>query len=361
MKLPARLAGAVVAPGRTLAVLAREGAPLLPVLVLVLLAFGLSRPEELARAAAQGAHGALTAVSTVLQALVRFFGFELVPLAGVGLAMGAYLERRGVRARDPVGAALHAAVPALLVIALHGIARQALPGIPPIAPLRRLNGVALLACLPIYLPMLASLGAWVRHELRASPGAADGASSPPMREDRFGSVVFWAVAGVAALLVVLSVLGRWERVAPPSSGDAPPSLALPLLDGTRSTLESLRGKVVVVDFWATWCPPCVESMPALDALAKEAGPRGLVALAVNRDDPAVQAKAVPAFLKKHGLSNLTVVLDDGPVGGAFRVQVLPTVFILDRTGRIAHSHVGGADVEELRSLVEPLLAAAPPP
>lgn len=156
--------------------------------------------------------------------------------------------------------------------------------------------------------------------------------------------------GWLLLAAALAILAGRFLPSGPKVGEEAPDLELPLLDGSVSRLAELRGQVVVLDFWATWCPPCVESLPTLGRLSREFADRGLVTLAVNRDEGPNREQKVRAFLKGTGLTDLPVALDDGHAAGAMKVRALPTLVVLDREGKVAASHVGAMEEEALRSL-----------
>jgi len=102
------------------------------------------------------------------------------------------------------------------------------------------------------------------------------------------------------------------------------------LDGKPWTLKALRGKVVLVNFWATWCPPCRKEMPDLEALYKQFQPRGLVILAISDED----AAKVKPFIAEHGIS-YTVLLDpERKVNNLFHTMGIPKTFIYDRNGKL---------------------------
>jgi peroxiredoxin len=106
------------------------------------------------------------------------------------------------------------------------------------------------------------------------------------------------------------------------------SVATP--DGGALSLGDLRGKIVVLNFWATWCEPCVEEMPALERLARTYRVRGLVVLALSVDREG--ASVVEPFLKRHGLT-FPVGLDPRQaVARQYRIWALPSTLILDRNG-----------------------------
>lgn len=164
--------------------------------------------------------------------------------------------------------------------------------------------------------------------------------------------------GWLLLAAALGILGsRFVGPKAPAVGMDAPVLSLSLLGGGEERLEDLRGRVVVLDFWATWCPPCVKSLPVVHRVAAELAPSGLVLLAVNRDDGPGREERVKAFLERHGLGDLPVALDDGMAAGSFGVRALPTLVIVGRDGRVQAAHVGAMGEEALRDLFRGALAA----
>ncbi|HTI37504.1 MAG TPA: TlpA disulfide reductase family protein [Vicinamibacterales bacterium] len=109
------------------------------------------------------------------------------------------------------------------------------------------------------------------------------------------------------------------------------------LDGTPVSLASLRGKVVIVNFWATWCPPCREEIPDLIALqAKYKDQLQIVGVSQDEAPPSMVAQ----FATEHGM-NYPIVMDSPEFEHTFtNIHALPTSFIIDRDGRIAQRHVG---------------------
>lgn len=136
-------------------------------------------------------------------------------------------------------------------------------------------------------------------------------------------------------------------------GDALPDLSTFQLEGKLPA--NLKGKVVLLDFWASWCGPCKESFPVMEDLHKKYGEKGFVILAVNVDE---NAAAMKDFLKEHAAS-FTIVHDaTKKLVGTANISSMPTSFMLDKEGKIAAIHKGfhGKDtVKQYEAEIEKLL------
>ncbi len=121
------------------------------------------------------------------------------------------------------------------------------------------------------------------------------------------------------------------------------------LGGKRHKLSTQKGKVVMLDFWATWCGPCRIQMPAVDRLYQEFKSKGLVVYAVNQGESAAKADA---YMKKHGYKTTTLLDPDGKIGKAYGVAGIPTLVIVNREGKIATHFMGVRDEAELREALE---------
>lgn len=159
---------------------------------------------------------------------------------------------------------------------------------------------------------------------------------------------------IAAALVAF---GWWYSHRGPSGGSvgAQGDFTLPNLAGQSISLSDFRGKkVVILDFWATWCGPCRASLPALARLREEYGPKGLEVLSIDlREDP----DTITNYLESESLS-LHVLLDkDGSVANAYGVRGIPSMFVIDKQGNMSQKFVGySAGMEEkLEELIKSLL------
>jgi peroxiredoxin len=127
-----------------------------------------------------------------------------------------------------------------------------------------------------------------------------------------------------------------------------PDFSLPDLDGNRVELSALRGRVVVIDFWATWCAPCVFQIPVLNAFHERHAGDGVVVLGVSVD---VDGDAVVRdFAAEHGVK-YTVLLGDESLAREFGALGFPSLFVIAPDGSVDSSHVGVIDAESLEQAV----------
>ncbi len=132
-----------------------------------------------------------------------------------------------------------------------------------------------------------------------------------------------------------------------------PDFEAPTLDGAPFRLSAHRGSVILLNFWATWCPPCRTEIPDLVALQRELGDRGLLVIGVSTDEGG--AEVVAPFAENFQI-NYPVVLDDGSVSEAYGgIWALPTTVIIDRAGRIRYEVIGIFPTKEMRPWLEALL------
>jgi thiol-disulfide isomerase/thioredoxin len=149
----------------------------------------------------------------------------------------------------------------------------------------------------------------------------------------------WTAAFCLALLGCSSP--PQATVGPPAVGQAAPDFTLHDLGGQPVTLSALRGKVVIVNFWATWCPPCRAEMPSMELLHRELADEGLVMLAVNIEKEGRQS--VPRFLATSA-HTFPVLLDDQEVvQKRYGVYKFPESFVIRKDGVIDDKVIGAID------------------
>lgn len=191
-----------------------------------------------------------------------------------------------------------------------------------------------------------------RQSLEQALGAD---AAPPLR--RPASWWKWVLSvGIAAGLIALLAYGftRSPKDIPsPLIRQPAPDFTLALLDGGRLTLREFRGKVVVVNFWASWCyPACWNEAPRLQAAWERYRERGLAMVGVVYQD---REQAAREFIRKHGKTYPNGMDLKSRVAIDYGVYGVPETFFIDREGRIAHKHVGEISTETLASEIEKLL------
>jgi len=116
-----------------------------------------------------------------------------------------------------------------------------------------------------------------------------------------------------------------------------PDFSLPGVNNSQINLADYRGKVVLVDFWASWCTPCIRSFPWMDAMVEKYGAQGFEVIAINMDQESVLATK---FLQRYP-NNLTIAFDpQGAVAEQYEIMGLPNSFILNKQGEIVYKHIG---------------------
>lgn len=137
----------------------------------------------------------------------------------------------------------------------------------------------------------------------------------------------------------------------------PVELSGPTLGGGSLDLAALRGKVVVINVWGSWCPPCRKEAPILKKVSTDLAKRDVVFVGIDTRDSDAAAKA---FLDNIGLTYDNVVDPDGVLLLAFKgdlnPQAIPSTLVLDKQGRVAARIVGGVEEGTLRAVIEPLVA-----
>jgi len=145
------------------------------------------------------------------------------------------------------------------------------------------------------------------------------------------------------------------KVPAPQQGFLAPDFELQTLDGETIKLSNLRGQAVLINLWATWCPPCRAEMPAIEKIYNEYQDQGLVVLAVNMTYQDAYSDIAP-FIDEYGLTFPVLLDETSKVGTAYQLRSLPSSFFIDRDGIISEVVIGGPMAEALlRTRVEQIL------
>jgi cytochrome c biogenesis protein CcmG, thiol:disulfide interchange protein DsbE len=142
-----------------------------------------------------------------------------------------------------------------------------------------------------------------------------------------------------ALLALLALAGCYSGTRPPRVGEAAPDFAIQEA-GKPVALHDLKGQVVVLNFWATWCPPCIEELPSLVLMQKQLADKGVKVFAVSLD---VDKNAYEKFLKDHGVDLLTVRDPEQKSSSMYGTFKYPETYIIDRKGVVRRKFIGPVD------------------
>ncbi len=185
------------------------------------------------------------------------------------------------------------------------------------------------------------------------PERSDAVPPSPARSFSFGKVVVWG--GVLALLVVIGLmLNRTQRGGVAVGDKVPPDLSVTAFDGTTYRLGDLKGKVVLINFWASWCTTCKDEAVALEQAWQTLRPRGdVLFLGLDYVDTEPDARK---YLQRYG-----VTYPNGPDKAThwaqtFRITGVPETYIVDKNGRLAYKKIGPfADLNEIMAALQAAL------
>jgi len=168
--------------------------------------------------------------------------------------------------------------------------------------------------------------------------------------------LIFPIIGIVAALALMASSGWRADGAPPTPapvtlanislvGQPAPNFTLASLDGGEIRLSSYRGRVVFVNFWATWCEPCLRELPAFEAFIAEQGEDGAIVLAVNAGESPEQ---VTSYFDNHQISGIPTLLDANlAVYDQYNVQLLPTTYVIDGAGIVRGAHLGEMTPDDL--------------
>jgi cytochrome c biogenesis protein CcmG/thiol:disulfide interchange protein DsbE len=176
--------------------------------------------------------------------------------------------------------------------------------------------------------------------------------APPARTVRRRFLM--AIAILGPVLAILALLAYGFTIEPkyiptPFIAQPAPAFTLTLFDGEVLRIEDLRGKVVFLNFWASWCPPCRAEARTLEAASRKYREQGVVFVGVNIQDTEESARA---FLEEFGITYPNGIDRGARIAIEYGVWGLPETFFIDRGGRITYKHVGGLGWETITTKLE---------
>lgn len=169
-----------------------------------------------------------------------------------------------------------------------------------------------------------------------------------MRRSYLLLLVFLVSLGMASPVFASGFLPGAKSQGVAAIGRPAPDFTLPKLDGTKVSLSQYRGQVVLVNFWATWCPYCRQEMPSMARLNEVFGSSKFVLLAINVEQNGAQT--VPSFLKTHPYTFPILLDSQGKVQHSYGVYSFPETFIVGKNGVIVNKVVGAVDWSDPRML-----------
>jgi peroxiredoxin len=157
---------------------------------------------------------------------------------------------------------------------------------------------------------------------------------------------------LAAVIVILALLPGCTSKEKESASAVAPDFTLQDLSGKKVTLSDLKGSVVLLEFWATWCPPCRASVPGIERLHRAYDGKGLKVLAISFDEGGWDK--VKDFVAEHKIT-YSVLKGTDDVSAKYRVRMIPAAYLVDKQGIIRKQYMGAGNDEELEKEIKALL------
>jgi peroxiredoxin len=192
---------------------------------------------------------------------------------------------------------------------------------------KKINPIVILIIFPFVL--LIGLVSWAIHENHSKSETESQLVKPPMS----------AIAKDA------------EKKFGIQKGNMAPDFDLTTINGERTKLSDFRGKKIILNFWASWCPPCKAEMPNIEKFYQENKGQNVIVLAVNLTSAEKNKNDVQQFIKDHGLTFPVLLDEQGKVGNLYQTFTIPTSYVINTKGIVQQKFVGPMSVDIIKKLV----------
>jgi cytochrome c biogenesis protein CcmG, thiol:disulfide interchange protein DsbE len=371
LPMPARYGMVLVEPRQALARVEAVGGGLRDAIWLVVFGVLCFRLEDVMRALLGITHQPLISVIRQMLAVVTFEVREAIMVilpAAVAITLAAGRKRRDPSRDIELGALVY--VPFFAVRAIYRtLDLGAFLGPLPFA-INQLNTAVAFLCACIFVGMAIAVAR--RRELVDPDPVSGQARSPlpatplpaalvgPRVRSRVAVAVAAGVLGAAFFVNAGWVFRNASAIKPLARGKTAPNFSLARIDGKPGeiSLAGLQGKVVLLDFWASWCGPCVQMLPTLHGLYEDWRGRGVEFVGINSDGPGTSDEELQGFLAARPAPYPIVIDRNGEVGHAYKVVALPHLVVVGRDGAVRRTFWGATTSQEI---AEALAAEAAAP